>query len=51
MFYIFTLDSHDCFGPFDTKSAALNWAKRLPSYQLLNKIPYLSTLILKPFLV
>lgn len=37
--YLFTLDSHDTYGPFDDKVSAFEFAKhrKLTSYQILDK--------------
>ncbi len=48
--YVFTLDSHDCFGPFASYDAAVQWGKvNRPTFQVLRAPPYRDTLILRPF--
>ena len=49
--YIYTLDSHDAFGPFVSYDAALAWAKhrQLSSFQVLNGLPYNTTIQLKAY--
>ena len=48
--YLWTLDSHDCFGPFDSKSCAAEWARLTAksSYQLLDKPPFAAVAPIKP---
>lgn len=49
--YIWTLDSHDCYGIFSCSEAAREWADKrgLKSYQILLNPPHRDTLVLKPF--
>lgn len=46
-YYIYTLDSHECFGPFTSADAAHAWARfrNKRSYQLLTAPPYSYTLV------
>ena len=47
--YVFTLDSHDCFGPFASEQMAVGWGKKhRPTFQVLSKVPAFTT-VLKPF--
>lgn len=51
MLYLYTLDSHDCYGPFPDRSVANSFAtqRHFTSYQILDKIPYpFTTIIHKP---
>lgn len=51
MSYIYTLDSHDCYGPFDNAVTAIRWADRSlyrSPYQVLVEPPYTSTPIITP---
>lgn len=49
--YIYTLDSHDCYGPFSSGYDAMFWANshEFTSYQVLTAKPYASTRVLNPF--
>lgn len=51
MTYIYTLDSHDCYGPFQSQVEAFEWAQLedFGSYQLLPKPPFENTVVLHPF--
>ena len=42
--YLFTLDSHDYYGPFHNEAIAHDWAKRTgkSSYQLHDAVPVLA---------
>ena len=48
--YVYTLDAHECFGPFLTEIAAREWAhfKALPSYQILSHPPFSNQPIQEP---
>lgn len=48
--YLYTLDSHDCYGPFETKDAAMQWANDTgkSSYQLVENPPYELSRVIKP---
>jgi hypothetical protein len=48
--YLYTLDSHDCFGRFPSVVCAHAWAVKTgrSSYQLLNKPPYPTTVVMQP---
>jgi hypothetical protein len=50
MIYLYTLDSHDCYGRFMSYPAAHAYAVKrgFSSYQLLNKPPHSSTVVLFP---
>jgi hypothetical protein len=50
MYFLYTLDSHDCYGPFHSTTSLHNWAKnkRFRSYQVLNYAPYSSTFVHYP---
>jgi hypothetical protein len=49
--YIFTLDSHDWIGPFDSADAAHSWARQrgFSSYQLDSRPPPANSQIRKPW--
>lgn len=49
--YIYTLDSHDCYGPFLDSDKARDWAKKrnFTSFQILVSKPYICTEVLRPF--
>jgi hypothetical protein len=51
MIYLYTLDSHDCYGPFNSDADATLWAYRnmFTSYQLLKTPPYESTQVMEPW--
>lgn len=48
--YLYTLDSHDCFGAFACEADAHDWARQwgVGSYQLLKAPPYETTLVRPP---
>lgn len=50
MTYIFTLDSHDCYGPFQSQGLAFTWAQQegFECYQLLPEPPYETTVVHDP---
>ena len=49
--YLWTLDSHDCFGPFDSPDDAHDWAKATykTSYTLVKKPSYPNDLVHAPY--
>jgi hypothetical protein len=49
--YLYTLDSHDCFGRFISAEEAHRWAARNPNistYELMTKPPFADTIVLNP---
>jgi hypothetical protein len=51
MTYLYTLDSHECFGPFLTNTKAHEWAKQTQhsSYQLVKKPPVYGEPVRNPY--
>jgi len=49
--YLWTLDSHECFGPFRTFVSAHAWAveSEKHAYRLLDKPPYETTVVIAPY--
>ncbi|SHH47199.1 hypothetical protein SAMN05444169_7622 [Bradyrhizobium erythrophlei] len=49
--FIYTLDSHDCYGPFGSQDNAKTWAIRrgFKSYQILTHTPFQFTQVLRPY--
>jgi len=53
MCYLYTLDSHDCYGRFASRETARLWAakRNMISYQILSKPPHSHIVVLNPEMI